>query len=74
MMKSPLRTKSFHHLAYDLIILHCGGCFIVRFIDALLSLGNIKVKLMHCGGCFIVRFIDALSADLFWKQCIETGH
>ena len=29
---------------------------------------------MHCGGCFIIRFINALSADLFWKQCIKTGH
>jgi len=26
------------------------------------------------GGCFTIRFIDVLSADLFWKQCIETDH
>jgi len=46
----------------------------VLILPKILELNKAKVKLMHCGGCFIVCFIDALSADLFWKQCIELGY
>jgi len=40
-MKSPLRAKSFHHLACDPIIL--------QQLNALLSLGNNKVKCSIAG-------------------------